>query len=396
VLGIVAVAAALVACTSPVGPRLRTQPSTTASPDRHELAGAWEPIPAAPGEATGNPVWTGTELVLWSGPTPDNGVARGALAYNPSTRVWRALAHGPLAPTHIAAAVWTGSEIVYWGGFPGYGPQKASLRGEGAALDPATGHWRSIASSPLTPRYGHEAIWTGAEMVVLGGLSACCAIDSVIHEPVAAAYDPTRDTWRTLPAMPPPFSGDGGSLRLERVGDDVLAWRGDHMGWLRLPEGSWEQVEDPVIPRSSCGVTGGPVSTGGVVDGRVLVWTGGCRPEFGLVRAVDRPGWSTLPSSPPGVTRVVAADRWLLGPALVPPPGRDAPYMAEPDDLTNAPQVLAGFDVERERWSTIAMPDDMAIGGWPVWTGSALLVWGGVTRVGAKYARTGAIFRPTS
>lgn len=55
-----------------------------------------------------------------------------------------------------------------------------------------------IADSPLTPRRDHQEAWTGEEMLIVGG-------DGPRD---GAAYDPTTDTWRSLPDTPIQTSGD--------------------------------------------------------------------------------------------------------------------------------------------------------------------------------------------
>ncbi|WP_110207744.1 hypothetical protein [Nocardioides daejeonensis] len=102
-----------------------------------------------------------------------------------------------------------------------------------AAL-PVGGAWRPMAASPLSPRHASLAVWTGSEMVVVGGLTdfvcpptADCATDG---EPSAeaAAYNPATDTWRTLPDAPVPVGRISGSwsVREEGEGGDLIAWSG--------------------------------------------------------------------------------------------------------------------------------------------------------------------------
>ena len=64
--------------------------------------------------------------------------------------------------------------------------------GDGAAFDPVTNSWRSIAASPLTPRGFHVAAWTGEEMLIVGGNG----------ERDGAAYNPATDSWRPIEESP--------------------------------------------------------------------------------------------------------------------------------------------------------------------------------------------------
>ena len=73
----------------------------------------------------------------------------------------------------------------------------SDLFGDGAILDPATGIWTPLPTTGApAARYHHSAVWTGSEMIVFGGEGvAGAAITS-------AAFDPARNTWRTLSAPP--------------------------------------------------------------------------------------------------------------------------------------------------------------------------------------------------
>jgi hypothetical protein len=88
--------------------------------------------------------------------------------------------------------VWTGREVLVWGGVVEASAARTTYAVDGAAFDPTTGTWRTLAPAPLSPdRYA--GVWTGTELVVIGGGEA--TVDG-------AAYDPVTDTWRDI-AYPP-------------------------------------------------------------------------------------------------------------------------------------------------------------------------------------------------
>jgi hypothetical protein len=71
------------------------------------------------------------------------------------TGVWERAPRGPLSPRHGATAIWTGSEVLIVGGdVASPCPAGASCarrrepRRDGAAFDPGTGSWRTIAEAP--------------------------------------------------------------------------------------------------------------------------------------------------------------------------------------------------------------------------------------------------------
>jgi hypothetical protein len=168
--------------------------------------------------------WTGRELVVWGGLTESGSSAQqptGA-AYRESIG-WQAISEAPLAARADHIATWTGSELIVWGGHTGgaAGSVTHALDG-GAAYDPATDTWRPIAAAPLPPdRY--DGVWTGAELVVLGGGEAVVT---------GAAYDPTNDTWREIAAPPVAIVHP----RVVWTGEDVIV-----VGGVRVTAGSVQQ-----------------------------------------------------------------------------------------------------------------------------------------------------------
>ena len=89
--------------------------------------------------------------------------------------------------------MWTGTEMLVWGGSDCIGCSSGAV-GVGAAYDPATDRWRKLTASPLRATESPAAVWTGTEMIVLGG--------SAPGVPAAAAYEPSADTWTSLPVPP--------------------------------------------------------------------------------------------------------------------------------------------------------------------------------------------------
>ena len=86
-------------------------------------------------------------------------------AYNPTTDAWRAIAPAPVPGRFDAAAVWTGSRLLVWGGLDA---DRRAL-GRGASYDPATDTWMAMPLSPLRAVGGPTAVWTGTVLFVAGG-----------------------------------------------------------------------------------------------------------------------------------------------------------------------------------------------------------------------------------
>lgn len=217
----------------------------------------WRALPNAPSvavEIAGEAVWTGAEMVL-----PGR-----SLAYDPRADRWRRITASPLGPRRTSSTVWTGREVIVWGGCDVDSVQcddasPAAAAGDGAAYDPRADRWRMLPSPPLSPRQRPQAVWTGREMIIWGGLLDRSGMGSW-----AAAYNPTTDSWRALPNSPFPPRADA---VMAWTGQELLVWDG-HDGasydpvadrWSRLPP-------SPLSPRDR---------TGNVWTGRELYIVGG-------------------------------------------------------------------------------------------------------------------------
>jgi hypothetical protein len=174
--------------------------------------------------------------------------------------------------------------------------------------------WSKVADAPLGPWLQVVTLWTGGEIVVLTGDTACpprtqCPPSKVKAERGGAAYDPQRDAWRELAA--PPFSLYLASAAVvgrtvfvlapanndERL-PEFYAYSLDEMGWRRLPD-------PPIGPNS-----GVPTAITGVGD-RLVAWdrfpTRHDPTDLGFNPATDE--WTTMPADPGGRGQ----ERTLLG-----------------------------------------------------------------------------------
>ena len=116
-------------------------------------------------------VWTGTEMIVFGGSTAtvSSGMLGDGSSFNPSTAAWTALPalNAPMGRAGHTA-VWTGSEMIIWVGFAV--PASPALSNDGARFNPTSQTWTAMnISSPPPARYVHSAVWTGSEMIILGG-----------------------------------------------------------------------------------------------------------------------------------------------------------------------------------------------------------------------------------
>ncbi len=124
---------------------------------------------------------------------PTGGPATSTPPASDVSAAWSQLSAGPLAPRTGYASVWTGRELLIWGG-ASTDPGGASYLDDGAAYDAAADQWRPLPAAPVSGRFGSQAVWTGTEMLVLGGE------DVGGRRLDAVAYNPLSDTWRLLPS----------------------------------------------------------------------------------------------------------------------------------------------------------------------------------------------------
>ena len=137
-------------------------------------------------------VWTGTEMLVWG--------AGASARYYPAADAWRAISRFN-APTNRFAptAVWTGTQMVVWGGV-NYIHGVNVFYNTGGQYDPVTDTWMASSMDGVpTARWNHTAVWTGSEMLIWGGAGAPYEeIGGCPGGPfcnTGARYDPATDTW---------------------------------------------------------------------------------------------------------------------------------------------------------------------------------------------------------
>jgi hypothetical protein len=159
--------------------------------------GEWSKMNAEMAPYSFRGVWTGDELLIWSGVDLANEASTESdteisAAYNPETDSWR-LINMDGAPDLDAteSGTWTGKEYVVFGGWD---PDANRYLGDGAAYDPETDTWRTLTSTGA-PHWSirRRGVWTGKHVVARGNREC----------PVAAFYDPELDEWTktTAPSL---------------------------------------------------------------------------------------------------------------------------------------------------------------------------------------------------
>jgi len=206
----------------------------------------WEPISTqnAPSARDiilgyGSAVWTGQEMIVWSG--------TGGGIYNPQTDTWKSISL-PLQEVYLISQTgtwcWTGNEMLANGWL--YNPSTDTWRetinnqrvsgvctnkeqicfgptlmngvpAVGAKYNFATEQWTPISSVNALPYRKHPAVvWTGTEVWIVGGYHG--GLINYDNPPPdildGGRYNPTTDTWNSIPTLP------------RNVGNGPSAWTG--------------------------------------------------------------------------------------------------------------------------------------------------------------------------
>jgi hypothetical protein len=248
----------------------------------------------------------------------------------------------------------------------GCGDQTA---GEQSAHANSAGHWTRIAASSLGPREAATAVWTGHEVLVLGGDRSPCPPSADCVAPTdpplrhqAAAYDPASDSWRLLAA--PPVSL--GFVQQPAVAGGIvylLADAGEGTTRLFGYDPKTDRWADAAPPP---GDVGGLVAVGDQVVAYQGSHENGVAPD--TVYDPDKDTWIALPASPlgpaSGRTMVALDDHRLvlLDLELVPNPYAERPLLYR----------AAVLDLADRSWQRL--PDSEVVGIGNLWLRSGGLL----------------------
>lgn len=335
----------------------------------------WRPVTGtgAPRARTDHvAVWTGTEMIVWGGQTGGEELGDGA-AYDPSTDTWRALSNtGAPSRRRAALAVWTGSRMIVWSGYE----RTAGWLNDGGIYDPATNTWApigggmgapdgrtrstavftgtemlfwsgwtgagrsstgaafSVGSMPwdllpdpgIAARRFHGAVWTGSRFVIWGGDSTVAKLSS------GARYDRAADSWAAITGTGAPSARTQHAMVYVPSAARVVVWGG--LGDVGLGDtgiasgGRYDPVANTWTATSASPLSGRLDTVAVATNDEMLVWGG---------RSDDSGGFATLGD---GARYAPASDGWNALPAAGAPSAR--------------------------------------YGATAVWTGTAMIVFGGV------------------
>ncbi|MBZ5637627.1 MAG: hypothetical protein LAO51_02600 [Acidobacteriia bacterium] len=299
----------------------------------------------------------------------------------------------------LATAVWTGRVVVFWGGV-----REGRRVRTGGRYDPVTDTW-SATSTIGAPdaRYGHSAVWSGDRMIVWGGLT-----DSG-YVATGGRYDPVSDNWS------PTSESNAPSVRWNHTaswsGTVMVVWGGDHSdiyGQHFLDTGGrYDPVVDAWMPISSAGAARGRSYHSAVWTGHTMVVWGGYWSDGTTTYLLDTGGrydpsadtWTPISTAGAPSPRFGHAAVWT-GAAMVVWGGHDY------TDLYGATHFLGTggrYDPAADAWtpmSTTGAPAPRSYHS-AVWTGCRFVVWGGqgdggLLDTGGRYDPLADAWTPTS
>jgi hypothetical protein len=189
---------------------------------------------------------------------------------------WSALPPSPLGPRVVPIVTWTGKYLIELGGF-----KKNSSQYDGAAYDPATGRWHSVAP-PTGMNVGFwnaVTAWTGRQLFVTNDQEeSCLAIPGHPGTPAncwphAGLFDPATNRWSETKLPTPMF----GLYLMAAVwnGHDVILAGVNHVHHPTMSVAAYNPATNHwrmITPRLPAGHTASLVAMT-ATSGRVILWS---------------------------------------------------------------------------------------------------------------------------
>ena len=287
-------------------------------------------------------VWTGSEMIVWGGyyfDGADHELDTGG-RFSPSTGAWLPTAAWSDRRA-LHTTVWTGSELIAWGGQRLVPPAAAVSLNSGVRYTPATDSWTETSTGANTPaaRLYHSAVWTGTEMIVWGGYNP-----PATEFGNGGRYNPTSNSWTALPA--------GGGAPSARD-THTAVWTGSEM----IVWGGWDGLN--------------AFGSGGRFKPAGASWTATpAGPDARYAHSAVWTGTEMIVWGGESIASGAPASRLNSGARFTPASGQ---WSATP---------LGATTPEPRSWHTA------------VWTGSSMIVWGGLD--GTVAYKTGGRYTPGS
>jgi hypothetical protein len=234
--------------------------------------------------------------------------------------------------------------------------------------------WRAVPAGPLSAREGALGLWTGREVVLVGGSDAppCppnaeCVAPDVPPLADGAAFDPESETWRRIAPSPVPFEWAQGIV----VGATGYVWIPGSPGRpkaesaflaYRIEDDRWDTLP---LPSGDLGWYHGIVQVGD----RIVLYSSSDEEskQPDLLFDPRSATWSELPPDPlsPSFDRSMAwggRELILFDHELVPNPGSEEPAVTR----------AAALDLKAGSWRRLPDSEILATGPWVLADGRLL------------------------
>ena len=285
---------------------------------------------------------------------------------------WTATAVAPFA-RYYHTAIWTGAEMIVWGGLC---TGCTDYPNTGGRYNPITDSWRATSTTNApSGRWGHTAVWTGSEMIIWGGVG-----DFVPG--TGARYNPMTDSWTATSTANAP----AGRYNHAAVwtGNEMIIWGAGIGGGRYNPyTDSWTAISNINAPDLQSGLSA--VWTGS----EMIVWGGFADCQF--YPCGTNIGGRYNPST----------DSWTATSIANAPEGRfDHTAIWTGNEMivwggSSAGLLNTGgrYNPSTDSWtdtSTTNAPSERVFHT-AIWTGSEMIVWGGLgnsfpsVNTGGKY-----------
>ncbi len=289
--------------------------------------------------------------------------------------------HGVPSARSGHSAVWTGQEWIIWGGQLGAG----QYAGSGGWYRPDLDVWTPVSTvGAPSPRNGHTAVWTGSEMIIWGGFSGVGFLDT------GGRFSVTKQAWNVSGVPASGLAARDGHVAVW-TGTRLLIWGGRNRNGVLADGALYEPVANTWTLLPTTGAPSARAHATGVWTGdRLLVWGGDGSSSYlgdgaqllfnaGVPAAAWQPlGLASAPSPRTGHTAVWTGSRMLVWGGLNGSP-LDTGAAYDPTAGTWTSLAPAGAPTARTQHDA-------------VWTGSEWVIYGGETAAGTT--ATGAAYDP--
>ncbi len=355
-----------------------------------DSGGVWRPITpvgALAARMSAATVWTGAQVCIWGGAGQLGDFQDGAF-YDPARDAWTALPSSGAPPKrNTMVSAWLAGQLVVWGGFDSLGGAIAG----GARFNPLsgpTGGWLPLPGGGPSTRLGASGVASETELLVFGGLAG----NTVLGDGASLRLG-LSPGWSPIAPLAAPVAEARFEHSAVWTGSEMIVWGGQnqvptttHTGAIFDPAGGrWRSTSDRGAPLARA------VHTAVWTGTEMIVWggqnVGGDALDSGGAYSPARDEWRPVRAEGSPEPRSYTRAAWTGSEMIVWGGGLGRPIQTFFD-------TGARYRPDLDRWTPVTRvgaPSARAESSLS-WTGSELVVWGGLGPSG--FLDDGARWRP--